>query len=348
MSSYALLVAPSSNRVYAGQAARLTVAELSAFGEAVLPGGGPLHKLDQIELGGVGYVGFETEAPLTDRDLGYLSRVSTAYALFEVDGAWLRPVRLRSLDRYDDDLVTIPKYPGKTNEQFTQLLLNLTVLASGRAGRLLDDRLVVLDPLCGRGTTLNQALRYGYDAIGIESSAAHVDAYATFLRTWLRRKRLKHKVELQPVRHDGRRVARRLTATLAPTKEAHRVGDDQRVTVFHADTTRARELLRPGCCDVIVADAPYGVVHGGGALDLLAAALGSRTGSQAFPVGGWVELLRRDGALGVSFNTHTTPRADVVGLLEGAGLRAVRHLDLSHWVDQGITRDVVVARKADR
>lgn len=335
MSSYALLVAPSSNRVYAGEAARLTVAELSAFGETVLST--PLHKLDRIELGGVGYVGFETEAPLTDRDLAYLSRVSTAYAMFEVEGAWLRPLRLRPLDRYDDDLVTIPKYPGKTNEQFTQLLLNLTVLASGRAGRLLEDRLVVLDPLCGRGTTLNQALRSGYDAIGIESGAAHVDAYAAFLRTWLRRKRLKHKVELQPVRHDGKRVARRLSATLAPTKDAHRTGDTQRVTMFHADTTRARELLRPGCCDVIVADAPYGVVHGSGARELLAAALP-----------GWVGLLRRDGALGVSFNTHTTPREDVVALLAGAGLRIVRHLDLSHWVDQGITRDVVVAHKTGR
>lgn len=347
MSSYALLVAPSSNRVYAGQAARLTVAELSAFGEAVLPGG-PLHKLDQLELGGVRYVGFETEAPLTDRDLAYLSRVSTAYALFEVDGDWLRPVGLRPLDRYDDDLVTIPKYPGKTNERFTQLLLNLTVLASGRAGGMVDDQLVVLDPLCGRGTTLNQALRYGYDAIGIESGAAHVDAYAAFLRTWLRRKRIKHKVELQPVRHEGKRVARRLTATLAPTKEAHRAGDVQRVTVFHADTTRARELLRPGCCDVIVADLPYGVVHGSGGRDLLAAALGSRTGPRGFAVGGWVELLRRDGALGVSFNTHTTPREEVLDLVTGAGLRVVALQDVSHWVDQGITRDVVVARKTDR
>jgi SAM-dependent methyltransferase len=332
---YALLVAPSSNRVYAGEAARLTLAELSAFGEAVLSS--PPRKLDRLELGGVEYVGFQTEAPLNDRDLAYLSRVSTAYALFEVDGDWLRPVRLAPLDRYQDDLVTIPKYPGKTNEQFTQLLLNVTVLASQRARRLLDDRLVVLDPLCGRGTTLNQALRYGYDAIGIESDGSHVDAYSAFLRTWLRRKRLKHKVELHPVRHDGRRVARRLTATLAPTREAHRAGDIQQLTVLHADTARARELLRPGCCDVIVTDAPYGVVHGSGAAELLAAA-----------VPGWAELLRRGGALGISFNTHTTDRGELADRLTATGLTVAPDRGLTHWVDQGITRDLVVAVKPDR
>ena len=38
-----------------------------------------------------------------------------------------------ALARLDDDLITIPKYPGKTNEQFTKLLLNVTVLSSASA-----------------------------------------------------------------------------------------------------------------------------------------------------------------------------------------------------------------------
>ena len=109
---------------------------------------------------------------------------------------------------------------------------------------MLERRLVVLDPLCGRGTTLNQALRYGYDAIGIEVDGGHVDAYGAFLRTWLRRKRLKHTVEARRrCGRAGRRVARRLAATVAPTKEAHRAGDVQQVTVLHADTRS-----RPATC----------------------------------------------------------------------------------------------------
>lgn len=342
MSRYALLVAPASNRVYAGEAHRLAEAELAAFGETVLSVG--LRELTPIRLGGVRYVGFDTDAPLGEDDLAYLSNLSSAYALFEVEGELLRPLALTPLAHYDDDLLTIPKYYGKTNEQFTQLLLNLTVLASGWAKEMLQRRLVVLDPLCGRGTTLNQALRYGYDAIGIESDSGHVDAYAAFLRTWLRRKRIKHTVELHPVRHDGKRVARRLTAELAPSKEEYRSGDTQHLTVLHADTVDARRLVKPGSCHVIVTDAPYGVAHKSRTnrpsrrpQELLVAALP-----------GWVELLRGGGALGVSFNTHVVGRDEVAKLLEAVGLDVVAtptYAGFNHWVDQGITRDLLVARK---
>ena len=73
----------------------------------------------------------------------------------------------------------------------------------------------MLDPLCGRGTTLNQALMYGYDGLGVETDGKDVDAYAAFLRTWLKRKRLKHTAEMVPVRRDRRLVARRFEAVLA-------------------------------------------------------------------------------------------------------------------------------------
>lgn len=343
MIRYALLVAPSANRVYAGQALRLTAAELSAFAERALAG--RVYDIAEVVLAGVPYLGFAADQPLGEADLAYLSRVSTAYALFEVEGDRLRPVALPPSLRYDEDLLTIPKYAGKTNEQFTQLLLNLTVLASSRAQQLLTRRLVVLDPLCGRGTTLHLALRYGYDAIGIEADGGHVDAYGAFLRTWLRRKRLKHRVEAHPVRQGGRRVARKLAATVAPSPEAHRSGDTQQITMYHADTIRARAFLRAGCCDLIVTDTPYGVAHGSrtpeavrrNPRELLAAAV---------PV--WAELLRHGGALGVSFNTHLLAAADLADLLAAEGLQVVTdpaYQNLSHWVDQGITRDVVVARK---
>jgi SAM-dependent methyltransferase len=346
---YVLLLAPSANRVYADQAPRLAQAELTAFGDRVLDAG--LHGVAPLRLGGVPYVGVRTVGPFSDRDVAHLSNVSSGYALFARTGELLRPVTLTPMACFDDDLITIPKYAGKTNEQFTRLLLNLTVLASSRAHELAGvsvgrRRLTVLDPLCGRGTTLNQALMYGYDAIGVETDGRHVDAYAAFLRTWLRRKRLKHTVEMTQVRRERKRIARRLAVTLAPTREAYRDGDTQQVTVFHGDTLKARELLKAGCCDVIVADAPYGVAHGSrtpewsgpsrSPRDLLAAALD-----------GWVALLRRGGALGLSFNALVTPREEVEALLAGAGLSVVTspgYVGLAHRVDQGITRDVVVAR----
>ena len=338
MPRYALLLAPSANRVYADQAGRLSRAELAAFGPAL---SGPLGDVGTSSLGGVEYLTFT--ADLTPRDVALLSNLSAAYALFEQVGDLLRPVPLEPLARYDSDLITIPKYAGKTNEQFTKLLLNLTLLAAAAGGRMLDGHVTVCDPLCGRGTTLNQALMYGYDALGVEIDARDVEAYAAFLKTYLKRKRLKHTAEMVPVRRAGRRAARRLEVTLAPSKSDHKAGAVQKVTVLQADTTRLDGLLRAGCADVLVADLPYGVAHGsyddeGGIsrrpLDLL---------ERAVPQ--WVTLLRPGGALGLSWNLKVARRDLAEDILLANGLELVRYGDLSHRVDQGIERDVVVARK---
>nr|WP_296076184.1 SAM-dependent methyltransferase [uncultured Actinoplanes sp.] len=339
MPRYALLLAPSANRVYADQAARLSLAELSAF-RSVLSG--DLGDLAEMSLGGVSYLGFS--GALTAKDIGYLSNLSAAYAIFEVvEGGLLRPVELTPLARYDSDLITIPKYAGKTNEQFTKLLLNLTLLASGSASRMLDGGLTVLDPICGRGTTLNQALMYGYDAVGVEIDGKDLEAYKLFLQTWLKRKRLKHTAELVPVRRQGRRAARRLEVTLAASKDDHKAGAVQKVTVLQADTTQLDGLLRGGVADVLVADLPYGVAHGshdehGGLsrspLDLL---------ERAVPQ--WLPLVRPGGALGLSWNTKVARRELAEDILLANGLEIVRYEPLAHRVDQGIERDVVVARK---
>ena len=218
MPRYAMLLAPSANRVYADQAGRLSRSELAAFRPVLssapptdspgLGSGTALDGIDTATIGGVEYLTFD--ADLSRRDVAYLSNLSSAYALFELAGDLLRPIELTPLARYDSDLITIPKYAGKTNEQFTKLVLNLTVLASVSAPKMLDGHLTVCDPLCGRGTTLNQALMYGYDAIGVELDGKDLEAYQLFLKTWLKRKRLKHTADLVPVRRAGKRAARRL------------------------------------------------------------------------------------------------------------------------------------------
>jgi hypothetical protein len=344
MPRYALLILPAANRVYADAAPRLTQAELGVFATTVLSG--RLHDIEEVEIGGVPYIAFSTETPLIPRDIGYLSQLSSLYALFELTDDCLRPVVIRPLAWFDDDLLTIQKYAGKTNEQFTKLLLNVTVLSSASAERMLEDKLHVLDPVCGRGTTLNQALMYGYDATGIEIDDRHVEAYSAFIRAWLKRKRIKHKAEFTPIRREGKVIGRRLHIILAPTKEAYKAGQTLSLTVVNGDTVRAREYFRANLVDVAVADLPYGVQHGSRApggplsrrpLDLLRAALP-----------GWVEMLRPGGALGISWNTYLASREDMAEALERAGLR-VRddppYQQFRHRVDQAIIRDVLVATK---
>src|SRR6202046_5657804 len=186
MARYALLILPSANRVYADASVVLTQAELEVFNCAVLDG--RLGDFAAARIGGVPYVTFAADR-IGSRDAALLANLSSAYALFGIEDDLLRPVALHPLDRFDDDLITIQKYQGKTNEQFTKLLLNVTLMASAFAPQMLTRQLAVLDPLCGRGTTLNQALMYGYDAAGVDADRGAVEAYGTFLKTWLQRKR---------------------------------------------------------------------------------------------------------------------------------------------------------------
>ena len=344
MTRYALLVLPSANRVYAGASVALTQAELEVFSQSVL--GGRLSEVSASTIGGVPYVTFEADG-ISNRDAAFIANLSCIYALFQLEDGLLRPVELHPLDRLDDDLITIQKYPGKTNEQFTKLLLNVTVLSSASAADMLDRKLAVLDPLCGRGTTLNQALMYGYDAAGVDLDRKDYEAYSTFIQTWLKRKRVKHHVAYNgPVRREGQLVARRLQVRLAASKNDYKAGMTQLLDVVSTDTIRAAEFFAAGSFDVVVADAPYGVRHGSrtagrglarSPLDLLA---------DAAPA--WARLLRGGGALGLAWNTFVAQRDEATQILAEAGLEPLDsgpYLGFRHRVDQAIVRDILIARK---
>jgi SAM-dependent methyltransferase len=335
---YALLVLPSANRVYAEASVALTISELGVLAATRL--GGRLGVAEATRIGGVTYLLFE--ADLAEGDLALLGDVSTAMALFELDGESLRPVELPRRDRFDDDLLTILKYSGKTNELFTKLLLNVTVW-SGAAdpGRPLK----ILDPLCGRGTTLNQVLMNGWHACGLDLDEKDFDAYAAFLRTWLTTKRLKHSAEVTPVRRDGARLGRRFHAEVGATKEEWKAGEAITVDYVNADTLNSRPVHRAASVDAVVTDAPYGVQHGSRAggrlarspLDLL---------REAVPV--WAEVLKPGGAMGVAWNTHVAARDDALAVLADAGLEPFDdgpYRGFEHRVDQAILRDVLVARR---
>ncbi|MEY7974503.1 TRM11 family methyltransferase [Saccharomonospora xinjiangensis] len=343
MPEYAILILPSANRVYTDTAPALVQAELSAFApvlSAAVTGTGIRA------MGGVDYVTVDTSAPLSGTDLALLSNISSAYALFEVTGELLRPLPMTPAARFDSDLLTIQKYPGKTNEQFTQFVLNLTVLASRWAKEAFSTPLHVLDPLCGRGTTLNQAMMYGYDATGVEVSAKDFEAYERFIKTWLRGKRLKHTAQSGVLRRHRMRLGQRLEIVYAATKEEYRAGEVRDLVYYNTDTLRTDELVRPESAHLIVTDAPYGVQHGSRGEDESLARSPRDLLAAAIP--GWTRVLRPGGAMGISYNTHVLRRSDLVDVVERAGLTVVTgpgYDDLAHRVDQAIVRDVLVARK---
>lgn len=343
MQQYAMLISPSANRVYARTAARMAANEIRVFSEHALDG--TVEDVAEIAIGGVPYLVFRSDS-LTARDLRLLANLSSLYALFAVRGELLEPIAFTRLDRYDDDLVSILKYIGKTNEQFTKLLLNVTAATALPADRILSGGVKVLDPMCGRGTTMNQAAMYGWDGFGVEVDKRDFEAYSGFLPRWLKDKRLKHQAVTSRVKREGRALGQRTRVEFAATKERYRDGDLQVLEIVNTDTLRSGEVFKKRAFDLIVTDAPYGVQHAAVKDTRALARRPTELLEAAIPV--WAALLRPGGAIGLSWNTHTTGRAELAAILEDAGLAVCDSepfRDFEHRVDQAINRDLIVARK---
>jgi hypothetical protein len=337
VADHLILLAPSANRVYASEADRLVAAELK-----IMLGAHDHPAIQPVTVAGVGYLALATER-LDDQLRWALGRLSGFYAAFQRDQDRLLPIEVGMHDLFDDDFVTIPKYPGKTNEQFTRLLINIT-LASMR--RPTSGPIAILDPLCGRGTTLSTAMMLGCNAAGVEAELKAVEAYAAYLRTYWRRKRLKHTLDISPVRREGKIIGKRLDAEVIPARQERSVG----LTVFSGDTRQSAALFGKRKFDAVLADAPYGVVHGshthvrgaGGKRDRSAAGLIS----EALPI--WAGQLKTGGALGLSWNAIGLSRKRMLEQVDAAGLEPLDfgpYQDFEHRVDSSIRRDIVVAVK---
>ncbi len=338
---YALLIQPSHNRVYAAQAPQLALAELDCLRRGM---GVNMENLRTGRLGGADCLRWEQAEPLTETAVRLLARVSAALLLLqEEEGAYF-PVEMVRLAPEDEDLVTIPKYSGRTNEQFTRLMINAALFSTPYFS-LPAREVRILDPLCGRGTTLLEALVQGHDAAGIEIDKKEVEWFKNYLATYLKHKRAKHTVTQENITNHKGTLAQRVSFTFAPDKETMKVSP-RSCQVVRGDTLLAGRYFPAGRFHVLAADLPYGVQHGavnkGGDLsrrpkELLEAAL---------PV--WHGLLAQEGALALAYNTRTLAPPTLRALVEGAGYRVLEpeRGSFAHRVDASIQRDLLLAVKA--
>lgn len=341
MARYALLIRPAANRVFGGVAASLARAELIVADRLLFDGA--LSEVTVETIAGVEYVTFTSHADFSATTLpaAVVANSSSAYALFEVGGGGrMVPVELHRLDRFDEDLVTTQRYAGKTNETLTKLLLNLGLFtAEGAFTALVGGGSVrVLDPLCGRGTTLNQALLYGCDALGVDNDVRDTQAYGVFLRTWLEDKRLKHQ-------SDRAAGGNRMRVTIG-SKSRGAAGPRSTVDVATADTAAVVSLFGRNAVDVVAADLPYGVQHGSRAdAGVLARSPGALL-ERALPE--WRRTLRPGGGLVLSWNLRVLDRGEMSDVLTESGFSVVdlgERVGFEHRVDRSITRDLVVAQR---
>ncbi len=332
--TYALLLSPGQSKVYYEHAKTFATKELLALSKKMPE----LGNFRMESLAGISYLFFDINAPedSSARYLNTVGRLSSFFALYQVEGQLLRPIQADPGYRFPDN-INMLKYSGKTNEQFTHMLINLALSACETN----CPRPLLLDPLAGKGTTLFLGLMMGLDVIGLEKLPSLCKEAQTFIVKYLQAGHYKHKVsEERQSDKRGKKIAEVFNLSLAHTKEAFDK-EPQRLRYICSDTKLTNELLKKNSIDLLVADLPYGVQHMGNdsrnAVYLIDGALPS-----------WVEVLKKGGSIALAFNEFTTKKEKLVEILQSNGLQILDGCfeGYLHRVDQSINRDVIVAVKS--
>ena len=285
-------------------------------------------------LGGTPFLCFESD-PLTPSQNIFLSRHSALYMTAALEGETLRPIDPPMISPIPQDMPEILKYKGKTNSSFTRLLINLSLSAGGQWN---NPHPRILDPLCGQGTTLFCALCSGMDATGIDSNAGEIREAIRFTQKWLEYHRISHRTEKSGYTLPGGKNAPVTNIRL----QAGPSQSPQFITLILADTRFSSQLTRHRRANALAADLPYGVQHS--PLDHGKTGTLEQLLSSALP--SWLEALEPGCAAAISFNTYTLRRDTVERLAADAGFvlaPPALYGDFSHWVEQAVNRDIVVA-----
>jgi SAM-dependent methyltransferase len=329
---------PGHNRVYFNTSRILSLNELSA----VKLSAGLMNIREEI-LGGVPYLLFETETEITTSDLVRLSRLSFTFAIYNLRDGALVPLNKDNSYWFGDDISTILKYTGKTNELFTRLMINLAVT---HCAFDYNDNLNVLDPLCGKGTTLFESLLLGYNSYGIELDVKPAHEAYVFFKKYLETARYKHESHTEKTGGQdeaGKKFsATRYQLELARSKDDWRDGRVLKWEIISGDTRHGNTYHKKNSFHLIVGDLPYGVQHGSKTQGMSRNALALV--KEALPV--WLKLLKPGGVIVLAWNLFLIPRKELAGLFESHGLVIPDGTDgFKHRVDQAIERDVIVGKK---
>ena len=336
----ALKITPQRSTQYANMAQVLAAPELLAS-----PLGDVIVEIEPARLAGQEYVLVElrderAEAKLLSELAALLPRlgaISEGYEYFAslagVDGPLLRPIEPSFVPFVPLEMAEVRRYKGKTNELFTRVLLNMAIFAGAYRDQFAE-RLRVLDPLAGGGTTLFLALAAGYDAFGIEQNRQDVETTEVFVRQYFRGEQIAYK-ELD---ERGRKAGRRYQFAVGPKH------GPRSLVLVHGETAQAPQHMQevPGGPRVhaIVGDLPYGIQHFGEIDSLL---------KQALPA--WERVLMPGGTLALAWNATRIERVELQQLVEARTSLRVRadppYTQLEHTVDRVIKkRDILIAVKA--
>ena len=334
---YAFLLWPHANTRYVASLRKLAFAELNCMLHAC----NVSAQITWRDLGGAPWLCVSTDS-LSPAALQLISGHSSIYMGAVLENGLLRPLDYMLPDYLPQDMAEILKYKGKTNAAFTGLMLNCALCASEFIH--VNEPLTIMDPMCGKATSLFCAISRGYHAIGVEMDGKDVQEVLGFVSRYLQLHRIKHKATNGSLTLPGGKSAPYTAWQLSDTAEHYQAGDIRTLKLIHGDTLFCSAMQKANTVHLMIADLPYGVQH--------APRENQRTGDflpllrKALP--GWHKIMKAGGAIALSFNTHTIKKSDLYNELHNAGF-IVRNEspfdDFDHWVEQAVQRDIAIAVK---
>ncbi len=344
MNHYALLLNPGHNRVYYKSSQQLSAAEFSIVAQSMDCAPTDIHG---EHIAGVYYLRFSACKVLSDRDLEQIARLSFVFALYQVEHDCLRPIAIPHVNLTDLSISSLLKYTGKTNELFTRMMINVAV-SSGTFTK--PERIRLLDPIAGKGTTLLEGLSMGYDCCGVEINESSASDGYHYLKKYLELERIKHVTRQQKQSGPNKSfTAKHYAIDLARNKEDFKRHQEQHWELVSGNSMHADLFFPKQHFHVLVGDLPYGVQHGNVSGDRKQPALrrSPKDLVQAC-LPAWNTVLKPGGVLVLAWNTFVFPKESFAALLEQAGFEVLQNGPygaFEHRVDQAILRDILVARK---
>lgn len=342
MKKYVILKNQGHNRIYFDTSKEIAFSELKAVSDS-----NDMQIID-IEEGIDSLpasIQFSSEKELEEDDFTKLGSTSIFYALFEVvENGLLKPIKVPDFRKFPESMVQILKYNGKTNEQFTRLMVNLALSAC----KTTSSKITLLDPMCGKGTTLYEGFIRGFNVEGVEINPKWFLEIRNYVIRYLKEGRFKHKAQKAKVTdHKGKKIADSTTVIAAPTKEDFKEGNIQDFKVFNGDTKMTNKLVKKKSVDIIVSDLPYGVQHGSKTDNNK---LQSRSPINLIKesIVSWNSVLKTKGSIVLSFNEFTMKYEEIQEVLENNNFEVLKdspYNNYIHRVDQSIKRNLIVAVK---
>jgi len=315
MKSVSLLISPRAKNAYFNDYIDVAKAELAGLIGQQVDQHRTVAAMDFFDI------------EIDDAQLPLLASLSFVYGIFERHENKLIPMPVDVSYGLHEDFVFGAKFKGKTNELLTQMLINVG-LQNISYKSIADVKL--LDPMCGRATTLLWGMRYGMKTKGIEQDVKALGDIRQNVKKWCKVHRQKHQFSEGLI---GGKTSKKKKA-----KFVEFTANNASMRVIEGDSTDARNLLEGQKFDLMVSDLPYGVQHFTSNKTRNPLAVLEACASD------WSESLRPDGVMVLSFNSYIPKRRELIGVFEDFGLQA---LDFSapHRMSESIVRDVVVFRK---